>query len=89
MSLRAGGAYMRQWTEPLLYQLMACRLCDKLFSDIWVRYPRFSGHKVKIPIQTTMAPRLSCDLIGCIPRSKWGLFVDLLLANRKYIFRTK
>ena len=49
-------------------------------SHTWLRYPGFSGHGVRCPILTTVVPRFSGHLIGCIIRSKWGPFGDLYLA---------
>ena len=54
-------------------------------SHTWVRYPGFSGHRVKCPILTTVVPGFSGDLIGCTIRSKWVPFGDLYLA-RKILF---
>ena len=54
-------------------------------SHTWVRYPGFSGHGVKCPILTTVAPGFSGDLIGCTIRSKWGSFGDLYLARKNLL----
>ena len=35
------------------------------YATLWVRYARYSGHKVQCPIQTTVVPLFSDDLIGC------------------------